>query len=311
VPGIGVVLNPHASLNRRERDRATRFASILGADGVVCETGSVDHIQEVAREFRDRGIDAVAICGGDGSFFHTLSAIVREYGDQPLPPFLPLRAGSMNTIARSVGCRHGSPERVLSHAVGSYRLGRPFETTERHLLNVGDQHFGFTFGAGVIVSFLRLYYRRPGRGPWAAAKLLTQVGLSGMARTSLARGLLQYTEADIGCDDERVPHRRFNFIYASTITEIGLGFKVTYLATRKRGFFHLVAGVVRTRDLICGLSRLRHGWPLDFADLYDNLAQRVRVEFPRPTHYMVDGDILGPVTRLEVVTGPRLTIIQR
>jgi len=311
VAGIGVVVNPHAGMNRRERPRAGRFASILGSDGVVRETGSVDHIDAVVQEFREREIDVLAICGGDGSFFHTLSSLVRCYGGRDLPLFLPLRAGSMNTIARSVGCRHGTPERVLTHAASDYRLGRPFETTERHLLGVDGRYFGFTFGAGIIVSFLRLYYRGPHLGPWAAATLLTRVGLSGITRTSLARGLLQHSEADIDCDGERVPHRRFNFIFASTIRDIGLGIKVAYLATRKRGYFHLVAGIVRIRDLVIGLRRLRQGWPLDSPLLYDNLAQRVRVEFPRPTHYMIDGDVLDAVTAVEVVTGPRLTIIQK
>jgi len=100
-------------------------------------------------------------------------------------------------------------------------------------------------------------------------------------------------------------------IYASSITDIGLGFHATYLATRKRDFFHLLAGRLSAADLLPRLRRLRRGWPLEVDSLYDNLGQRVRVEFPRPTHYMIDGDVLGAVTRVELVSGPRLTIIQR
>jgi len=96
-------------------------------------------------------------------------------------------------------------------------------------------------------------------------------------------------EADVNCDGERVPHRRFNVIYASSITDIGLGFRATYLATRKRGFFHLLAGRLQAGQLVRRLRRLHRGWPLDIPELYDNLAQRVTVEFPRPTHYMIDG----------------------
>ncbi|MFI5364389.1 MAG: diacylglycerol/lipid kinase family protein [Candidatus Binatia bacterium] len=307
--GIGVVVNPHAGKNRRERERAEQFVRAVGSDGLVRQTGSLAEMAEVACEFRERRIDILAVCGGDGSFFRTLSAMLHAYGDAPLPRFLPLRAGSMNTIARSVGCRHGGPERVLAHIVADYRAGRPFELTERHLLRVNDQYFGFMVGAGVIVNFLRLYYGGKRRGPRAAAQVLARVVLSALSGTALARGLLQYTEADIDCDGERVPHRRFNLIYASSITEIGLGCKATYLATRKRGYFHLLAGPVRALQVIRRLRRLRHGWPLAIDTLYDNLAQRVRVEFPRPTHYMIDGDICDAVTVLDVTTGPRLTII--
>jgi hypothetical protein len=162
------------------------------------------------------------------------------------------------------------------------------------------------------VNFLHVYYGRQGRrGPWTAAQLFARTVASAIFRTALARGILQHLEADIDCDGERVPHRRFNLIYASSITDIGLGFHATYLATRKPGFFHLLAGRLNATQLLSRLRRLRHGWPFDVGTLYDNLAQRVTVEFPRPTHYMIDGDVLAAVSRLEIVSGPRLTIIQK
>ncbi len=44
---------------------------------------------------------------------------------------------------------------------------------------------------------------------------------------------------------------------------------------------------------------------------YDNLAREVRVEFARPTHYMIDGDVLEAVPRIALRSGPRLTIIRK
>ena len=311
MPGFGVVVNPHAGKNRHERERAARFAATVGTDGLVRETGSLEEMEHLAHEFRDRQIEVLAICGGDGSFFRALSAMVRTYGTDPLPRFLPLRAGSMNTIARSVGCRHGSPERMLASAVGDYRSGRRFELTERQLIKVDGGHYGFMVGAGSTVSFLQVYYGGKRSGPWAAAKLLTRTVTSAIFRTALARGLLQPVEADIDCDGERVPHRRFNVVYASSITDIGLGFHVTYLATRKPGYFHLLAGRLNATQVVRGLRRLRRGWPLDVDSMYDNLAQHVTIEFPRPTHYMIDGDVMGAVSTLEIASGPRLTIIKK
>ena len=308
---FGVVVNPHAGKNRRERERVQRLSASVGTDGIVRETDSLDELEELAHEFRDRRIEVLAICGGDGSFFRALSAMVRAYGTQPLPRFLPLRAGSMNTIARSVGCRHGSPERMLAAAIADYRAGRPFELTERQLIKVDGGHYGFMVGAGSIVNFLQVYYGGKGRGPWAAMQWFTRVIASAVVGSALARGVLQHLEADIDCDGDRVPHRRFNVIYASSITDIGLGFHATYLATRKPHFFHLLAGRLRATQVLTRLQRLRRGWPLDVTSLYDNLAQHVKVEFPRLTHYMVDGDVLPPVSSLEIASGPRLTIIQK
>ena len=311
MPGIGVVLNPNARANRRSLDRAQLFTEVVGKDGIVRQTGSLEEVEQLAQELRQRAIDILAVCGGDGSFFRTLSAMVRAYGSEPLPQFLPLRAGSMNTIARSVGCRRGSPERVLAHTVADYRAGRPFEVTERHLIQVNGEHFGFMVGGGVVVNFLQVYYAMGNPGPRTAAKLFRRVIASGLTRSALGRGLMQPVEAEIDCDEERVPHHRFTFIYASSIIDIGLGFKATYLATRKRGFFHLLAGPILPQHVLPRLWRLRNGFPLELDELYDNLARHVRVEFSQPSHYMIDGDVLGAVPRLDVLTGPRLTIIRK
>lgn len=308
---IGVVVNPHAGQNRRLQDCTAPLARALGADGHVRETGSLAEVTAAVSEFRERRIDILAICGGDGSFFRTLSATVRAYGSEPLPQFLPLRAGSMNTIARSVGCWRGSPERVLAHLVADCHAGRPLEFTERHLLCVNGEHFGFMVGAGVIVNFLRAYYGAKHSGPRGAAYTTLRVAGSVVSGSSLARALFREVEADVDCDGERLPHRRFNVMFASTINELGLGFQAAYLATRKRGFFHLLAGRVGATRLLRRLRRLRRGWPLEMPELYDNLAQRVRIQFRDPTPYMIDGDILGTVSSLDIATGPRLTIIRR
>lgn len=310
MPGIGVIVNPHAGRNRGDKERLGNFEKMVGSLGVVAEPGTLQELEHFARQLHDRRIDILAVCGGDGSFFRALSAVIRAYGEEPLPAFLPLRAGSMNTIARSVGIRRGRPEAMLEHVVARYRAGRPLRSTERHLIRVQQEHFGFMVGAGVIVNFLRVYYGGKKAGPVAAAYWLARAILSGIVRGDLAAAILQGFRADIDCDGERVPHRNYNVLYASTIEDIGLGFSATYLATRKRGFFHLLAGHVGAAQVIGRLGRLREGCPLRIPTLYDNLARVVMVEFEEPTHYMIDGDILEPVQRLRCETGPRLKILQ-
>jgi diacylglycerol kinase family enzyme len=309
VAGVGVVVNPHAAGNRAAGARADRLRKIVGRDGVVLETPDLASLPDAARELHHRACDIVAVCGGDGSYCHTLTALIREYGAAPLPLFLPLRAGTMNTMSRSIGGRGRRPERALAHVMADYRHGHTHEVTERHVLEV-DGQFGFMFGAGPIVNFIRAYYAGTWRGRAKAAWLIAQLSGSALLRTSFVRGVFQAVEADIDCDGERVPFRRFNIVYASTLADIGLGFRPTYLATRKRGFFHLLAGPITPMELLRKLWRIRRGFPTESAQLYDNLAQRVVVEFPAPTQYMVDGEILGPTRQLRMATGPRLGMIR-
>ena len=308
--GVAVVVNPHAAGNRAEGKRAERLRKILGADGEVIETPGLDALPDAARAIRANGREIFAVCGGDGSYFHTLSALIHEYGSVPLPMFLPLRAGTMNTMIRSIGGRWSRPERMLAHVMTDYRRGHTHEVVERHVLAVAGRYYGFMFGAGPIVNFLRVYYAQKRHGPATAARLIALLVFSTLLRTSFSRGVFQSLEADVDCDGERVPFRRFNIMYASTLVDIGLGFRPTYLATRKLGFFHLLAGPITPTELVRKLWRMRRGFPTESEQLYDNLARRVVVEFPQPTQYMVDGEILGPTDRLIIDAGPRLGLIR-
>src|SRR5262249_20555461 len=195
-----VVVNPHASQNRNGGgERARRLAEVVGDDGFVRVTESLPAIQEVAHEFRDRGTEVLAICGGDGSYHCTLTGFRAAYGDTPLPLLLPLRAGTINYIAAATGRRRGSPEATLARVVRDYRRGRVYETTERDLLRVNGLEHGFVLSFGTAVNYLRLYYAREKQGPTQAALLLTRLILSALAGTHSARAVFQATQADVEC----------------------------------------------------------------------------------------------------------------
>jgi diacylglycerol kinase family enzyme len=310
MPGIGIVLNPHARGNRRRTGRAERLADIVGDCGVVRETSDIAQLTDVAYEFLARQVEILAVCGGDGSLFHVLSQFIPVYEHEPLPRCLPLRAGTINFVAASIECRRGSPEKVLAHVVRDYRHGGTHDVTERDLLCVNKVQYGFAVGCGAVVNFLRAYYGQQGAGPRSAAGLLARVVLSAIAGTSLARGIVQPVEADIMCDDERVPFRVFTVVLAATVDQIALGFRPTYLGNRKRGYFHLVGGPIGAWTFLRRFGRLRRGLPTGEGSLYDNLARDVTIRFARPAPYMVDGDILPSTHEVHVTTGPRLTMIR-
>ena len=308
---LGVVVNPHAGGNRDERRRAIELQRVVGDRGKVYETGGLDEVEDVAREFHSRRIDIIAICGGDGSFFRTLSALVRVYGDEPLPLFLPLRAGSMNTIARAVGCKRGTPEAVLAALAEDYGRGRPVDIARHRLIRVNDHSYGFLVGAGLIVNFLQAYYGRPQRGPLAAASLLARVCAGGLVGSREVERLFDVPDAAIAADGTALGRGLFRVIFASTVAEIGLGFRLAYRAGAGVDAFHLLAGSPTPLQVLGGLPRVRLGRGLGIDGWHDVLTQKVAVEFVEPTRYMIDGDILEAVTRLELSTGPSIGIIRK
>ena len=314
MPGIGVVVNPHAKGNREESGaRERRMAEILGSDGAVRITPTLEAIDQVAHEFVDRGIDILAICGGDGSDHCTLTSFHRVYDGRPLPLLLPLRAGTINYIADATAGRRGTPEQVLARVVRDYRRGHTHVTTERDVLRVragSTVELGFLLSFGTTVNFLRAYYALDTQGPWAATKLLSRMVASAMFGTHISRAVFQAIEADIDCDGDPLPFRLFTFFFVGTVDQIALGFRPTYLALRKRGYFHVLGGPIAARRLIRRTMRVYRGFPTGEPELYDSVGRALSIQFARSTHIMLDGDILEPVERCEVDVPFRVTLVR-
>ena len=311
MPGIGVIINPHASGNRKGAGaRERRMVDVVGAFGWVRVTPTIEAIDDVAREFHERGIDVLAICGGDGSDHCTLTAFHRVWAGDKLP--LLLRAARRHHQLR---CRcHRRAARLTgagaARVVRDYRRGNTHVTTERDLLRVNGSEIGFLLSFGTAVNYLRAYYALERQGPWPAAKLLGRLIASALAGTHISRAVFPAIEADIDCDGEPLPFRLFTFFFAGTIEQIALGFQPTYLATRKRGYFHVLGWPIPARRLIRRAVRIYRGFPTGEPLLYDSIGKKLAIRFARPTHLMLDGDILEPTDRLEVDVPRRVELIR-
>ena len=55
--------------------------------------------------------------------------------------------------------------------------------------------------------------------------------------------------------------------------------------------------------------RVYRGFPTGEPDLYDSIARRLVIRFARPTHIMLDGDILEPIERVEVDVPQRVVLL--
>jgi hypothetical protein len=124
-----------------------------------------------------------------------------------------------------------------------------------------------------------------------------------------AERLFRWVDATVTCDGRRVPFERFSVIYAATIKDIGLGFRPTYRANDQLGELHLLAGPLGAVDAVRCLPAIRRGRPTGSASLFDALGRRVVVEFRVPTPYMIDGDVLAPVSVLRIEAGPVVAVV--
>jgi diacylglycerol kinase (ATP) len=288
-----------------------RLGYILGSDDVYELTNQPQDIGRVAEEFKKNEIDVLALNGGDGTNHVTLTSFIEVYGDTPLPKIAFLRGGTMNTISNSVGV-HGSPGKILLNLVERYYTGQDFDLTERNLLKViddGEIRYGFIFGCGVVANFLEVYYEGPNPRPASAAALVARVIASAAVGGPTIKRVFQPLNVALNLDGKEVPMKSYPALGASTIEQIGLGFRPFRLCEERPDAYHLFTNSGEPTKVAWDLWRLRVGLPGHTFD--DHVVHRAELTCDESFPYTIDGDMhVSEVAPLVIEAGPRISIIQ-
>jgi diacylglycerol kinase family enzyme len=306
---IGIVLNPYARGNRRAGERLSRFRAIVGAEDPVRAPAGETQLLETLAEFKERGIDTLAICGGDGSVGCVVTRALRVWDPRDMPPLLLLRAGTINNLARSIGIR-GSAEATLAAVVEHRARGVEHERVALQLVRVNREQYGYSVGAGMIVRFLERYYRSARPHPLRAVALIAGLGLSYVFRTGAIRRVAEPVAAEVVCDGTRLPYTAYTLLLASTIEHLGLGVK-PFHAARTPSRFHVLAGSSTPAEMAIALPWFYRARPARLASLCDTTALRMRVEFAQPQRIAVNGDLSDERAKvLEIEAGPRVELLR-
>jgi diacylglycerol kinase family enzyme len=308
--GIGIVNNPRSRRNLRRPETARRLRELLGSDGEVVDASTPDELERALERFRAARIDVLGVNGGDGTGHVVLSALARS-APEPLPRFLPLRGGAMNTVARAHGIR-GSPERTLWDVVTRRRAGMPLRVVERDLLRVEadgrEPRHGFLFGTGAVVAFLEAYYTTGHPSPATAALLVARGALSAVVDGAFARSLVRRERLRVSTDGEEWPDSTFLAVAAGSVPEIGFGFRAFARCDEQPGFFHAVGVTGSIAQLAVSLPRVRRGRPWRRRVALDEVARELEVEGNAP-RFTVDGDLYQARRVVRVTTGPPLEVV--
>ncbi len=306
--GIGVISNPRSRHNRRNPELAERLAYVLGEKGTLAAPSDLDALDGVAEHFRDHGIEIVAINGGDGTNHAVLTALVKAYGQRPLPRIALLRGGTMNTVASGLGIR-GTPQELLGRLTSLYHREMPLRIVTRSLLRV-NEYAGFIFGNGLIANWLEIYYEDPDPTPARAAWLLARTVASAVVQGRLVRKVAAPVRARVRLDGKELPELPYLTIAAATVDDIGLGFRPFHLAPDHPGYLHTVGIGCSPFSLTGELWNMYRGQPMKHPDIVGGLGHRLEIEAEEPLGFMVDGDFHAGVQRLEVSVGRRVELIR-
>jgi len=318
VPGIGVVLNPRSRRNLRDPRAADRLARRLGDVGVVRQANSIDELYRIAEDFRHADIDVLAISGGDGTNHVTLTGFLDVYAGHTMPQVALLRGGTMNTVANSVGVRHGRPEGLLGRLIRDYaqQLNMPLENVERHVMRIAPTdgtkaHYGFLFGTGVVHGFLAEYYAGGDPTPLVAAKVLARGVGSAMIGGQTIRRMAKPFRGSVKLGDGTSwEERDYLAVAAGTIAHIGLNFKPFHRYDELPGRFHLLGIHTTPWSFVKDMPRIHRGEPMRPGKTFDAILKRAVVRSADGhMRYMIDGDLHEASGDVEVTIGPKVKLV--
>lgn len=312
MPGIGIITNPHSRRNRRYPERMRRLGYMLGQHDTYELTNRIEDVEDVARKFMENEIDILALNGGDGTNHVTLSTFINVYGDHPLPKVALLRGGTMNTVSNAVGIR-GTPPKLLANLVEKYYTNQPFETTCRDILRVSDEtgsRYGFIFGNGIVANFLEEYYATGNPTPMTAAVLLGK-GIAGVTvGNDFLDRLFRPFVASVELDDETWAERDYVSVLASTVDQIGLGFRPFIRCQERDHAFHLLGVTANPMGLVSALPKIRLGLTVEEEKIASAVSGRAIFRSSEPFGYTIDGDMhVAENGEVHLETGPRVELI--
>jgi diacylglycerol kinase (ATP) len=291
---IGVLVNARAGAARRDPAFIERVAARLPA-GCMRATWSAEEIGSALDALREREPEVLALVGGDGTVGGTLTQLLERWPADTRPAVALAPGGTVNTIARALGAR-GGPDVYLRRL--AERGAR--EVSLRPLVRVradhGDARSGMIFAMGAAVRWLEIYYGDSSLGVRGAASVVGRVLASTSVGGALARRVFAPAPASIEVDGEPLDLARFTVLGASSVRDVGLGFRPFHSAGRDPERFHFLASEAGAVRLALELPAFRLGLDAPGSCLRHHCARRVSLRLPEPQPWSIDAD-LQPLSR--------------
>lgn len=304
--GICIITNPHSKLNKRNPKRQELLSYVAGEKGQVKITQSLEELSLVAKDFSNRGIDILAINGGDGTISRTISTFIHAFGDKPLPPIVLLRGGTINMLAKNLKIS-GSPEQILFRLMTSYSLNQYKNKVRLPTLKIGDQ-YGFLFGNGSCYSFLDEFYKNK-TGAIGSCLLLLKIIFSRLFSPNFYDRIIYSQKTELNVDNKVISNRDSCAVFCSVVEKMPLGKRLFFnLADSYGKYFEIVNIIVPARQAWYQLP-----WSVITKPRQDpktreiHIAKSLVIKSENHSFFTLDGELFEPEgENLKIELGPEL-----
>lgn len=306
--GIGIITNPYSKLNKRDPSRTKLLGYILGEQGRLELTRSLDELQQVAFKFRNSKISTLAINGGDGTIARTLTAFIRAYEGEPLPRVALLRGGTMNVLANNLRL-WGSPEGLLYRYIEALSQEQGIQIKTLRTLEA-EGNYGFLFADGVAVNVLREFYRNKGsaiEAGWLVAKLC----LSAVFHGKLFKKLVQSKSIELKPHPgESIKHDSLT-VMAATFERMPMGPRLFPHAKKNPDNFQFFTITCDRERLVWNLPHILMNNGLTKGPIkISDLCEMMQIDSLPPYDYSLDGEIFtSQENSFKLKLGPEIQFV--
>lgn len=311
---IGVIINTKATKIRKPRKVARLVKLLENQEGVIVRiTNSQNEIERALLFLKNKNINALCICGGDGSVQNTLTALFKLFDQEKIPVIIPCGGGGMSMIARWCGLTN-NPEKNLS-TILSYGDIKRIPTICRNLLKVRDEakddvnpQLGLLFvQSEEVIYLLKRYYQLNIRGSFSATLVFFEGILRLLFNKTLSlKARIQYEKKTIE------PTQEFLAIISSVVERLILKIH-PFIERNVLGKFLFATYPLRLKKILLALPRLLRGKIPSFLrkEIINTKIERIEIE--TQAAWCLDGEIFPGASfprKITISLGPEIRIIK-
>ena len=296
---LGVLLNPSSGANLR---RGAPMQQTLAAHpDVPCrEVSSPADVDASLSDMAARGVDTIAISGGDGTVSAVLNTIFTRNPFPRRPLLAVLRGGTANMTARDIGMR-GRQDRALAALIGTAARGSErLAITRRPVIRIDpgggrEAIHGMFFAAAAIsqgIDYCKRHVHALGlRGEIGPAVTMVRFVIA-MARGE--RAIVAPVPMTVAVDDEPAASFDCEIVHVTTLEELVLGLRPYW--GREDAPLHYASVRASPRHWMRALPGVLRGRPGIVATPENGYSSRNahRLSIGLDTPFFVDGELFAP-----------------
>ena len=271
---LGLIYNKNSG-ERKNHDFSNLEKSIR-----IAETSSANQIGSALDKLDLHENDILAICGGDGTFQHTLTKCFEMYKEK-MPAVLFFRGGTTNAVADDLKAGNSIEKTILSIKNGKCKFRVIYKPILK--LDNGKEEYGFLFGSGAAHEFIKEYSKghKGGRNVFLlAVRMFTDL--------NYLEKMFRKVDAEIYAvhDGKELEFNEHNILVISTIKSTGYGSRMMQRAG-DNGKAQLRGGILKKREFF---NNLPNKYERDMKGIHNWLVDYARIKPKSFLEYTLDGE---------------------